>query len=418
MINWLLFQSFVASAILISLMAGKYHALRFIGAKGYYFLWTLVPFSILMGLVPSIQPSNYSMAYYLVPLKEATHEIGSSFSELSDGIIALWSLGAIFFLCRLIIAHRRHLNFLDLKPINQEDQNFSEVLRQLKPCRNISLKISVNTTGPFIGGLLNPYIVLPKYFTKCFSPEQQRLVIKHELNHLRRGDLIWNLLAQIFVVLFWFNPLNFVAYRCFRQSQELACDQSILENSEKSTRIAYGKAMLLCPQQESMMPLIHLTYGAKPTMQERIEQLKKHRPQPLWRWLTAAGLMFTLVMSVNLVSAKGTNKALLREESPIIRIEPVYPLEAIDKGIEGSVILSFDIQKNGAASNVNIISAEPKRIFDQSAKDAVKQWKYKPHDAKRSGLLVQLDYAMDTAPANKEIVGNDTDHERIAVTRH
>jgi len=193
------------------------------------------------------------------------------------------------FSCRLIIAHRQHLNSLHLHSIDHENSNVVEVLGQLKLHKSISLKVSVNTAGPFIGGLLKPYVVLPKRFVQQFSLEQQKLVIKHELTHLRRGGLIWNLLAQIFVVLFWFNSLIFIAYRQFRQCQELACDQSVLENCEKSTRVAYGKAMLLCPEQDTMMFLTHLNYGAKNTMRETIKQLKQHKPQPLWRWLTAGG---------------------------------------------------------------------------------------------------------------------------------
>jgi bla regulator protein BlaR1 len=417
MINWLLFQSLIASIILIVLMVGKSYALRFIGAKGYYFLWALVPFSTLMGLTPSLQLSNSPISHYLVSLKKSSQELGSGFGELSYGIIILWFLGMLFFLGRLIIAHRQYINTLNLDSVEHGNLNFVEVLGQLKSHSNISLKVSVNTAGPFIGGLLKPYIVLPKCFAKQFSSEQQKLVIRHELNHLRRGDLMWNLLAQIFVVLFWFNPLNFVAYRQFRQCQELACDQSILEDCDKPTRIAYGKAMLLCTEQQTMMSLTHLNYGAKNTMQERIEQLKLHKPQPLWRGLTTAGLLFAIVMSVNLVSAKGTDKAMLGPESPVIRIEPIYPAEAINNGIEGSVILSFDIQKNGAVSNVSIVSAEPKGIFDRAAKDAFKKWQYKPLDEKFNGLLVQLDFALDKSPANEKIMKNDAGHETVAVIK-
>ena len=84
MINWLLFQSLIASAILIVLMAGKPFALRFMGAKGYYFLWALMPLSTLMGLVPNLQQSNSSISYYLVSFKKASNEFGSSFGGLSD----------------------------------------------------------------------------------------------------------------------------------------------------------------------------------------------------------------------------------------------------------------------------------------------------------------------------------------------
>jgi TonB family protein len=398
-------------------MAGKPFALRIIGANGYYSLWALMPTSMLMGSLPSEQQSNSSVSYYLVSFKKTTQEFSSSFPDLADGIMAFWFFGTVLFLCRLLFAHRQHRDSLHLGAIDKRNNSFTDVFAQLKYHKNLSLKVSANNSGPFIGGLLKPYIVLPTCFTKRFNPEQQKLVIKHELTHLRRGDLLWNLLAQIVVALFWFNPLSFVAYKQFRQCQELACDQSVLENCEKSTRISYGTAMLLCTEQNMEMSLNHLNYGSKNTMQERIEQLKQHKPQPLWRGLTAAGLMLTIVMSVNLVSAKGTDKAKLEPESPIIRIEPIYPIEAAENGIEGSVILSFDIQKNGKVSHVNIVSAEPKGIFERAAKDAVQQWKYKALEVQLSGLLVQLDFALNEDSATNKITKNEAAHEKIAVIR-
>ncbi len=67
-----------------------------------------------------------------------------------------------------------------------------------------------------------------------------------------------------------------------------------------------------------------------------------------------------------------------RERLPKFRIEPEYPMKARQEGIEGFVKLLIDITPEGTVSNVRIIEAEPRRIFETAAKRAVLRWKYDP----------------------------------------
>lgn len=90
------------------------------------------------------------------------------------------------------------------------------------------------------------------------------------------------------------------------------------------------------------------------------------------------------------------------DATPIVRIEPKYPIQAARDGKEGWVKLSFTINEIGGVEDVEVIDAEPKRIFDKEARRALLKWKYKPKvvDGKperQVGLTVQLDFKMDGA---------------------
>lgn len=63
---------------------------------------------------------------------------------------------------------------------------------------------------------------------------------------------------------------------------------------------------------------------------------------------------------------------------PLHRIEPVYPRRALQRKIQGYVVLTFDIDKRGQPTNIKIVDSKPSRIFNREATKALNNWKYQP----------------------------------------
>ena len=63
---------------------------------------------------------------------------------------------------------------------------------------------------------------------------------------------------------------------------------------------------------------------------------------------------------------------------PIIKVAPIYPSDAIEADIAGSVLLEFSVTALGAVRDPVVLEAEPPGVFDQAALDAVGKFKYKP----------------------------------------
>ncbi len=87
------------------------------------------------------------------------------------------------------------------------------------------------------------------------------------------------------------------------------------------------------------------------------------------------------------------------DATPIVRIEPKYPVKAAREGKEGWVKMRFTIAKDGSTKDIEVIDAQPPRLFDSEAKRALSKWKYSPKmeggkPLEQPGIVVQLDFKM------------------------
>jgi len=64
---------------------------------------------------------------------------------------------------------------------------------------------------------------------------------------------------------------------------------------------------------------------------------------------------------------------------PIIKVAPIYPRRAANRGIEGFVVVEFTVTTKGTVKDVKIIESKPtSSIFHKAAKRAALKFKYKP----------------------------------------
>jgi protein TonB len=62
----------------------------------------------------------------------------------------------------------------------------------------------------------------------------------------------------------------------------------------------------------------------------------------------------------------------------LVRIPPLYPEHARQRGIEGIVELRFIVNTDGKVSDIQVIQSQPTSIFDTAAKRAIARWQFKP----------------------------------------
>lgn len=206
-------------------------ARRVVGIEAAYWLWLLVPASLIGVLLPRAPFCLCGPASLVSPLVirgigtplELAPQVESSQYPLA--LTVAWGVGAAaalaYFGCGQHLL-RRSLGLLQRRP----DGTYA----------------SPTAKHPMLVGLWGPRIVVPSDFESRYSGIERAIILAHERAHVGRHDALTNGIALILVCLFWFNPIGYWAWSRFRFDQELACDAAVLRR-ERVSRRRYARAL-------------------------------------------------------------------------------------------------------------------------------------------------------------------------------
>ena len=176
-------------------------------------------------------------------LGATARNLNSSYSTLLFG---LWITGVAAFAGWLtstwLTARKLRKNCV---PIN--DSKIHQYCHEL--CTHFGIKAIPNllvsriARSPLLVGNFNPGIVFPAETLESLDDDQLKLVIAHELSHLKRRDLWWSWIPTVVQILFFFHPLVWAARARWLLSREMACDELVLSVTGKSAT-SYANALI------------------------------------------------------------------------------------------------------------------------------------------------------------------------------
>lgn len=112
-----------------------------------------------------------------------------------------------------------------------------EVRARLGLTRRVALLETRRSVMPMTWGLVRPTVLLPSQ-ARDWSERLRRIVLLHELAHVKRCDVGFQLLGRLTCALYWFHPLAWYALRRLRIERELACDDCVVHSGELASDYA------------------------------------------------------------------------------------------------------------------------------------------------------------------------------------
>jgi len=362
--NWLIEQQLLLSLLFAGFVLLERFGLKTLGSRFVYKLAWLIPVSVLLANLPSaIKPlQNSGISYHLITPNQVLT------NSLSISLALLYVIITTVLLIAAVVTHTRFVKGLQFTEL----ANFKQVIIGVKTYT------SAQVATPMVIGVFNSKLVLPHNYNTQFDNATLALILEHENVHIKRKDNLINVLLLLATILLWFNPLAWMAYASCRRLQELTCDERVLSNKTTQQQILYSKALINCAANAPAGLMAYSHYGDKKTMLQRLTNIKHNGAHS--RLTKGSVLLIAASLLSGLAVAKQPEASAKKETSiaPVMRIEPLYPKQAAEQGISGSVVLRYDITPAGKTANITVVKAEPEAVFNKEAKRALMQWQYTP----------------------------------------
>lgn len=98
---------------------------------------------------------------------------------------------------------------------------------------------------PAVTGVLHPQLLLPH---EGYDLNELRYILRHELCHLKRRDMLFKLVLLAANAMHWFNPVVYLMLRQADEDIELACDSAATDGLDRAERAAYSRTLLAAVQ--------------------------------------------------------------------------------------------------------------------------------------------------------------------------
>ncbi|MFL5617296.1 MAG: M56 family metallopeptidase [Gemmatimonadaceae bacterium] len=160
--------------------------------------------------------------------------------SLARVLLVLWMLGAAAVLLRLAVG-TVIVSRLARRGRRVDDGGWLSLAQRLASTLRIDRPLTLmrgDRLGvPVTWGVVYPVVLLPEDADE-WPEERRRYVLVHEMAHVKRLDALTQLVGQVALALFWFNPLMWIAVRRMQLEREHACDDYVLLHGTQPSRYA------------------------------------------------------------------------------------------------------------------------------------------------------------------------------------
>ena len=159
-------------------------------------------------------------------------------------------------------------------------------------------------TTPAVTGVFRPTLLLPH---EQYDTHALRFILRHELCHLKRRDMLFKLVLLAANAIHWFNPMAYLLLRQADEDIELACDSAATQRMERLERADYSRTLLAAVQAKSRtIPATTCFGGTVERLRQRITNVLGAQKK---RGLGVAALVLALTLTAGCATGWGSRDA-------------------------------------------------------------------------------------------------------------
>lgn len=292
--------------------------------------------------------------------------------NIEDIIIGIYLIGIVSFTFYHIYIYRKFKNKIYKNNKIIEDENIIIIFNKLKEeyniKNNIEIKINSEIESPVVLGLFEKILLLPDI---KLSEEKLNMILRHELIHIKRNDILYKFIILLARAVHWFNPVVHLMGKKSNEDIEITCDLEVVENMDENYKKDYSNTILDIAGNNIEDYIFTTNFsGGKNSLKNRFENIlsgvkKKSR-------YIGIGVLAIILSITFLVSCDGDKK----DEETETGIESIFGKDYIkyennDFGIEINLPESWKDKYEIVENEDNIIFFY-KKIFDELSEGGTK----------------------------------------------
>lgn len=323
--------------------------------------------------------------------------------DVSAVLFWAWLAGAAVFLFVQIIGYGSFRRLMRRWSGTVTNARYSEILSEEAERLGVAApkaQLCAAVSTPALTGLFRPTLLLPH---ENYTESDLRFILRHELTHLKRRDILYKLVLTLANALHWFNPLAYVMLHLADEDIELSCDSAVTLRMEKAERAAYSETLLKAVRSKSAaVPLTTCFGGTVERLKRRLANVLDGRKKSRGGAVLALTVLAVagLCAAIGFTPAKDASPDRSDAQGEYAGMEE-YVLSVIDKlkqpnGYTYSILPEegsadgLPVEVTEAAADVRVVELEQEGVCMDLAPDGTLElWRFcyevKPED--KAGAL-------------------------------
>jgi bla regulator protein BlaR1 len=158
-----------------------------------------------------------------------------------------WFTGALVLGTGILVKNIRFCRSISGLPTLSDERIlalFFACKKRMNVRKPVRVLVTDQSRSPSLIGYFRPTLLLPADIVEKLDDKELSFVFMHEFAHLKHHDIALSWFTVIFEVIYWFNPLVWLAFHHMRLDQEAVCDATVLSNTTPYQPFEYAKMIV------------------------------------------------------------------------------------------------------------------------------------------------------------------------------